>query len=276
MSVRCYHGDRRVDGLDRHADRGLVYGDGLFETMRVHAGCITWWDHHWARFVRGAGRLRIALPASNFIAHEVAELAREIGDGVLRLIASRGQGARGYFPSIDSATYWQLSQHRLPAVLPRAWVLRWCDTRCAIQPLLAGIKHCNRLEQVLARAEWHDPDAPDTDADEGLMLTIDGDVIGATAANLFIYGDDGWVTPAVDRSGVAGVCRALLIHGLAAKQARVTPADIEAASAVFLCNAVRGILPVGRLGTRTWSSRPALDQARRVLAALHPAFPEIS
>lgn len=93
-------------------------------------------------------------------------------------------------------------------------------------------------------------------------------------APVFVYRDAGWVTPALHRCGVLGVCRELLRSGLAAQEIAIEQVDIEAAAAVFLCNAVRGILPVGRLGAREWAPHPALDQARRVLAALHPAFPE--
>jgi 4-amino-4-deoxychorismate lyase len=150
--------------------------------------------------------------------------------------------------------------------------LRWCATRLAIQPALAGIKHCNRLEQVLARAEWNDPVASDRDADEGLVCSGDGDVVSAIAANVFVLRGGRWLTPAVDRCGVAGVCRGQLLPLLEAHEARLSVADIEAADAVFLCNAVRGILGVSRLGSRSWPSHPAVAETRQLLARIHPGF----
>ena len=146
-------------------------------------------------------------------------------------------------------------------------MLRWCDTALALQPALAGLKHCNRLEQVLARGEW-----TDAAIDEGLMRSTEGDVVCATAANLFLLRDGRWSTPRLDRCGVAGVCRAWVLSESAATETRVAPADVESADAVLLCNAVRGILPVARLGARAWAPHPAVADLRRRLARAHPGF----
>src|SRR6185436_9854385 len=97
----------------------------------------------------------------------------------------------------------------------------WCETRLALQPALAGMKHCNRMEQVLARAEWLDPMVPDKRAVEGLMRSMEGDVVCATAANLFVLRDGTWLTPPIDRCGVAGVCRAWAMEALTATQSRI-------------------------------------------------------
>jgi 4-amino-4-deoxychorismate lyase len=146
--------------------------------------------------------------------------------------------------------------------------LYWCDTRLALQPALAGIKHCNRLEQVLARAE-----AGAAGCDEGLVRDADGDVAGATSANLFVLRDGRWCTPPVVRCGVAGTCRARLLAALDAVELRLSVADVEDANAVFLCNAVRGILPVASLGSRRWpSAAEAVASARNALAHSHPGF----
>ena len=134
-------------------------------------------------------------------------------------------------------------------------------------PALAGIKHCNRLEHVLARAEWGDPAIHG-----GLLCSAEGDVICATAANLFVLRDGRWTTPAVDRCGVAGVCRGWAIERLAAVETRFGIDDVETADAVFVCNAVRGILPVARLGGRSWPPHPQVQALRQRLAAEHPAF----
>ena len=271
--ARIYRGATPVDAI-APTHRGIAYGDGLFETMRVHAARVHWWGRHWMRLAQGAERLRLRLPDAALVEAEAGNLIEGQGDGVLKLIVSRGAGGRGYAPTPAAEPEWQLSLHPLPTAPSNgAIALRWCATRLAQQPLLAGLKHCNRLEQVLARAEWDAAGAVDRDADEGLMLDHDGNVIGATAANVFALRDGRWRTPLLDRCGVAGVCRGWAIPALDAVEARLSPPDIASADAVFLCNAVRGILPVARVGARAWPpSHPGIVQAQRLLAAAHPAF----
>jgi 4-amino-4-deoxychorismate lyase len=271
MSARVFVGGQRVDAMPAD-DRGLAYGDGLFETMRVHAGQVPWWDAHWARLQRGTRRLRMASPDEGQVRSEAAALFADRAAGVLKLIVTRGSGGRGYAPT-NTQPNWMLSRHPLPAPPSRGGLsLRWCATRLTIQPALAGIKHCNRLEQVLARAEWDDPATSGHDADEGLMRSSEGDVVCAISANLFVLRDSRWLTPKVDRCGVEGICRGQLLPLLDAHEVRLSVADVESGDAVFLCNAVRGILGVARLGTRTWSSHPSVAEARRVLAPTHPGF----
>jgi 4-amino-4-deoxychorismate lyase len=274
---RLYVGDAAVAGIDP-AHRGIAYGDGLFETMRVHGGAIPWWDRHWARLQSGAARLDLRLPDAAFAAREAAAMAQAGREGVLKLICSRGPGGRGYAPGPQADSHWQLAWHLLPVAAPsEGLTLRWCATRLARQPLLAGLKHCNRLEQVLARAEWADAAASERDADEGLLCDTAGHVICATAANVFVLRAGRWETPALAQCGVAGVCRGVLLDALGAQETVLTPGDVDAADAVFLCNAVRGILPVARLAQRRWTLHPATAQARRLLGDVHPAFvPEIS
>lgn len=274
MSARIFVGATRVDAVPAN-DRGLAYGDGLFETMRVHRGVVPWWDAHWARLGQGAQRLRMRVPDRALVEDQVAQLFADGGDGVLKLVVTRGSGDRGYAPPADASPTWLVSRHALPPK-PRdgGLVLRWCDTRLAIQPALAGLKHCNRLEQVLARGEWDDPAALHRDADEGLLCSSEGDVVGATAANLFVLRDDQWHTPRIDRCGVAGICRDWIVRATGAEQGRLSVTDVETADALVLCNAVRGILGVARLGDRAWSPHPAVAALRRQLAATNPAFTE--
>lgn len=271
MNVRIFGGGQRIDAIPAD-DRGLAYGDGLFETMRVHCGQVPWWDAHWTRLAHGADRLRIALPDQQQVRDEAMALLDEHDEGdsnsVLKLLLTRGSGGRGYAPSCDGMPTWMLSRHPLPSAPPDAGLnLQWCETRLASQPLLAGLKHCNRLEQVLARAECQA-----SASDEGLVCDHDGNVISATSANLFVLHDDRWLTPWLDRCGVAGICRHQLMQPLQALEARLDRFMVEAADAVFLCNAVRGILPVAALDVRCWPPHRAIAEARRALARLHPGF----
>lgn len=269
--VRVFVGDARVSGIPLD-DRGLAYGDGVFETMRAHRGELPWWDSHWARLERGASRLGLALPRQAQVREEAGRLL-DGTDAVLRLQLDRGRGGRGYAPSQVAEPVWILARHPLPAAMPPQGIsVRWCATRLAIQPALAGIKHCNRLEQVLARAEWLAAGTDDGNADDGLMCSTEGDVVSATAANLFVLHGDRWRTPLLDRCGVAGVCRQWLLDNAGIEQARLAVSDIETADAVVLTNAVRGILPVARLGARRWRQHPAVLEWQRRLARAHPGF----
>lgn len=271
MNARLFVGETRVEeGVDATLieGRGFAYGDGVFETMRAVGGSIPWWPGHRARLALGAARLRIPLPPAERIEVELHDWLACHRDAVVKLIVSRGTGGRGYMPALDAPPAWALIASPLPSpVRPGGLTLRWCETRLATQPLLAGIKHCNRLEQILARAEWRD-----SDIDEGLMLDTDDNVVAATAANLFVLREGRWWTPPVDRCGIAGVCRSWALRAFAAGERRLNASEVETADALALCNAVRGILPVARLGDRTWAPHPAVADARRRLAAAHPAF----
>jgi 4-amino-4-deoxychorismate lyase len=273
-AARSFEGTTPVAAL-APGNRGLAYGDGLFETMRAHRGALPWWDAHWARLARGGKRLGIALPDEAFVRAQAGALLAggnggdDNGDDVLKLLVVRGGNARGYAPATGAEPAWQLSRHVLP-VAPSADGLRlhWCETRLAAQPALAGLKHCNRLEQVLARAE---SDA--AGCDEGLVRDGDGHVVSATSANLFVLREGRWHTPPIDRCGVAGTCRMHLLPALDAIEARLSVADVEGADAIFLCNAVRGILPVASVGSRRWPpGSAAVAGARRALAISHPGF----
>ncbi|MFZ5635222.1 MAG: aminodeoxychorismate lyase [Pseudomonadota bacterium] len=271
MSARLFVGETRVEARSDATlieGRGFAYGDGVFETMRAVGGSIPWWPGHRARLALGAARLRIPLPSAERIEAELHDWLSIHRDAVVKLIVSRGTGGRGYTPVLEAPPVWALIASPLPLPMrPEGLTLRWCETRLAMQPLLAGIKHCNRLEQILARAEWRDPEI-----DEGLMRDTDDNVVAATAANLFVLREGRWWTPPVDRCGIAGVCRSWALRAFAAGERRLNASEVETADALALCNAVRGILPVARLGDRTWAPHPAVADARRRLAAAHPAF----
>ena len=266
MTARIFRGETRLDAVPAD-DRGLAYGDGLFETMRVHRGSVPWWAQHWARLRLGAERLGIPLPNETRVRQEAESLFADGGDGVLKLLLTRGAGERGYAMPTNPLPTWILSRHAVPQ--PRAAGLRLhvCAIRLAPQPALAGIKHCNRLEQVLARNE-----AERAGADEGLVLDAGGQVVGATAANLFAFIDGRWVTPSIVSCGMAGVCRARLLPAIDAVERVLAPIEVESADAVFLCNAVRGILTVAHFGAHVWAPHPAVAATREILSCLHPSF----
>jgi 4-amino-4-deoxychorismate lyase len=239
----------------------------VFETMRVHRGEVPLWPRHLARCRGGAGRLRIPMPAPAFVEARIAESVAGREAGVLKLVLTRGEGGRGYAPPADAGPTWLLSLYPLPASARHPLRLTWCGTRLARQPALAGIKHCNRLEQVLARAE-----AESAGCDEGLVCDGEGRAIGATSGNLLVLRAGRWRTPRVDACGVAGVLRGWLLDGGLAGLEVLSPTDVEGADALAICNAVRGILPVASLGARAWAPHPALVELQDGLAMAYPMF----
>jgi len=265
--AHLYSGERRIDAIDPR-DRGLAYGDGLFETILVHRGQAVWWSAHLERLARGCGVLGIAMPDPGFLRIEADAIAAGCARGVLKLIVTRGASARGYATAHGVPPTLVLTLSDPPHPAPAGLNVRWCDTPLAIQPRLAGIKHLNRLEQVLARAEWSG-----ADVHEGLQCDTRGRVVAATAANLFVLRDGRWRTPPVADCGIAGTCRAWWLGHVGAVVESLDRNAVESAQAVVLCNAVRGILPVAALGARRWlPGHPRIVDVRRQLAEAEPAF----
>ncbi|MCL6619853.1 MAG: aminodeoxychorismate lyase [Thermomonas hydrothermalis] len=267
LAALSFQGHTRLRALSL-ANRGLNYGDGLFETMRIHRGDVPLWSRHLARLREGAERLGMTLPEQAFIEAQIAAISADVEAGVLKLLLTRGDGGRGYLPPAAAVPVWALTLHPLPARM-QALRLHPCRIRMAIQPALAGIKHCNRLEQVLARVE-----VAQAGCDEGLLCDASGAPVCATAANLLVLCDGHWLTPPVDRCGVAGVLRGWLLEAGLVRQAALSLQDVTAAEALALCNAVRGILPVAALGERHWSFHPALTTLHAALARAYPMFDE--
>jgi 4-amino-4-deoxychorismate lyase len=136
---------------------------------------------------------------------------------------------------------------------------RMCTLRLAEQPQLAGMKHLNRLEQVLARAEWNDPAIA-----EGLLCDAGGRLVSATMANLFAVIDGELVTPPLGRCGVAGVARAeILAHAARVAERDMRLADLQRASEVFLSSSVRGVVPVQSLDEWRWAPGTVTRQWQR-------------
>lgn len=273
MSTRIFFGQRRVDAIDP-CDRGLAYGDGVFETILVHVGKPVWWDGHLSRLRSGCEVLGIDCPDPIFLRHEVDALVGDSRRGVLKLVVTRGVGERGYaLPTTAIPTVLMTLSTAPPAPPNDGLNLRWCETPLSIQPRLAGIKHLNRLEQVVARAEWDGANPQEPAIHEGLMCDTSGRVVCATSANLFAFRDGRWITPPVIDSGIAGVCRRwILDHVAGAAERELTRVEVESADSLVLCNAVRGILPVVALGSRRWFARPDASALRQQLLAAEPAF----
>jgi 4-amino-4-deoxychorismate lyase len=245
-------------------DRGFQYGDGLFETALVVDSRVRFLADHLRRLAGGCERLGIPTPERSLLVEEIERVTANVRRGVLKIVVTRGAGNRGYRPTKAAPTR-VVAVYPAPEPTRRMVTLRWCDTRLARNALLAGIKHLNRLEQVLAQAEWQD-----ADIDEGLMLDTEGEVVSATAANVFVVRDGTLLTPDLRFSGVRGVMREQVLGaaqrlGIALSAEPLWPHHIECASEVFLTNSVRGIRSVGALGKQQWRETPVADQLRAAL-----------
>ncbi|SEK63251.1 aminodeoxychorismate lyase [Halomonas daqiaonensis] len=224
-------------------DRGVAYGDGLFETVLVRDGSPLLWNAHLARLARGCQVLGLPLPAEHRLAAPLANAPA--GLAVLKLMLTRGSGGRGYAPpeTPDPRLRWQLSPLVPDEVRWKAGVrVRHCRLRLGIQPALAGLKHLNRLENVLARGEWSDDDTV-----EGLLCDSEGRLVEATCMNLFWQREGRLETPRLVRCGVAGTLRAALLERLPITEVDAIPDVLANAEAVWLGNSVQGLWPVSRL-----------------------------
>ena len=246
--------DGRLDALLPATDRALAYGDGVFRTVRVAAGKILWWQDHYDTLRADAARLALTCPTEDAIRGQLeAAVVADPGAGYAKLILTRGDGARGYAPpqGCPPRLIIMTGTGESP-LLARPLVARWCDLRLAVQPRLAGIKHLNRLENVLARAEWNDGAIA-----EGVLMDTADRVIGGTMSNLLLWRRGELLVPEVTSAGVAGVARARVLRGAARAGLRVgvravTAAEVLDAEALFLCNSLAGLRQVDRLGERNW------------------------
>lgn len=234
------------------ADRGFQYGDGVFTTLSVKAGYPLIFTRHLDRLERDCFGLNIPFPGRALLSQDLAAILRDhTGNGVVKIQITRGIGGRGYKPP-DQVTPTRVLALYPPASHPLQFgtegvEVRWCSTRLGSNPALAGYKHMNRLEQVLARQEWSDSCIA-----EGLMLDSEGYVTEGTMSNLFLIKSGHLMTPRLDRCGVAGVMRQLILEcgaamGLPVEETRLLPADVETADHLFLTNSVAGIWPVRKL-----------------------------
>jgi 4-amino-4-deoxychorismate lyase len=240
------NGERHTDRLVY--DRALHYGDGLFETIRVHAGRPRFLARHLQRLRAGCERLRFPSLDWPGLNAQILAVSATAADSVLKVIVSRGEGNRGYRPQTGRPPTLILLLSAMPgwpSQLVESGVRAMvCKTRLCSQPQLAGIKHLNRLEQVLASAEWDDDRIQ-----EGLMLDASERLIEGTRSNVFLVLGSKLVTPTLTACGVAGIMRSVVLDlardiGLGTEIRPVRSAELHRASEVLLCNSVVGIWPV--------------------------------
>ena len=251
-------------------DRGLHYGDGVFETIAIQQQLPLCWNKHYTRLKSGCTRLGMECPPSDLLFSEAMQIYSDAESCVLKIILTRGQGGRGYrSPDKRSSLTRILATYPwpdFPAENSIAGVkTRFCKTRLGYNPQLAGIKHLNRLEQVIARSEWDEPDI-----DEGIMRDTRNNIIEGTMSNLFIINDNKLKTPDLAGCGIAGVIRDCILAiadeiGLHTSITIMTEPELLTADEVFLCNSIIGIWPVRQIEHHTINQGPWADKIRRKL-----------
>ncbi|MFV1984596.1 MAG: aminodeoxychorismate lyase [Thiohalomonadales bacterium] len=241
-------------------DRGLHYGDGLFETIAIKSGIPELLDEHIARLKESCERLKFINVDFLKIKKTIRHNANNLGKGIIKLIVTRGSGGRGYLIPDDMTPTYLLLQYPWPDYNIENWdkgvTIRKCDIVPGNQPLLAGMKHLNRLENVLARMELKN-----TIFQEGILCDSEQNVIEATSSNVFIVINNKIITPKLEKCGVSGVMRDQVIKKAIANNMQIEIQDIPYktlldADEIFLTNSVIGIWPVANLNERMYSEFP--------------------
>lgn len=268
-----------VDGVPAAAvpidDRGFHYGDGLFETIALCDGHPQHWERHLARLARGAERLSLAGPSADDWQDDLERACAAAPPprrAVVKLILTRGSGGRGYAPPPRAHVRRVLQLLAWPPRLPEhasgGIRIMPCSTPLGRNRLLAGLKHLNRLEQVLGAAE-----VAAAGADEGLMFTDRDELIEGTRSNVFLARGGEWLTPQLDEAGVAGIVRELVLEiaprvGIAVHETRIARGLLARAEEIFVCNSLVGICPVRELFGSTARRFEAWPLTVRTLEAL--------
>lgn len=249
-------------------DRSFLYGDGLFEAVRICNGKPFGWAQHVERFLGGAAFLKINVPVK---AEELRGLALELvkrnrmKEALLRISLSRGIGIRGYSPKGADKPTLVMTLHPAPETggkAPRAWRVMTASRRLPANEPLAQFKNCNKLPQILARAE-----ADLTGADDALLLNTAGEVVEASSSNLFWIRDKVVCTPPLASGILAGVTRLVVLEicgnlGIEARQEGIKPEQLRRVQGVFLSMSSWGIVEVASIDKHVLHRSPLAKKIR--------------
>ncbi len=262
-----------INGVQRTSlditDRGLQYGDGVFETIRVQQGIPLFLSKHIQRLLDGCTQLFIRFPDQGVLKREIKTLSASIKHGIVKIIVTRGKGGRGYRCPEQTEPTRIVSTHPLPDypidTFTQGVRIRVCQTRLSDNPYLAGIKHLNRLEQIIARNEWNA-----AEIFEGLVLDTQGNVVEGTMSNLFCVKNARLFSPTIDRCGVKGVMRSVVIELAKAQNisvdiGRITLTEVKNSDEIFLTNSVIELWPVSWLEDTCFNVGPITAKIKQWL-----------
>ncbi|MDP2102182.1 MAG: aminodeoxychorismate lyase [Methylotenera sp.] len=255
-------------------DRGFAYGDGVFRTMQIRNGLPVNWPLHYQKLVADCAAIGIVCPSAELLMNDLQQLfpVNEFDENeikVAKIIITRGEGDRGYAPPAVTAPTRAVIKSAMPQYAALNYAqgvnLRVCKTRLATQPKLAGIKHLNRLENVLARMEWREDAIFD-----GLLLDQQGHVIECTMSNIFARFDNKLITPDLTLCGVAGITRQRILWlesvlGLTVQVTSITLDQLLQADEVIICNSLYGVFQVNSIGAKSWQQQKLASIIRNAL-----------
>ena len=258
-------------------DRGFAYGDGVFRTIKMLSGIPEHWPQHYQKLVADCAAINIVCPSAELLMSDIAQLfaddaKTENQAAVAKIIITRGEGNRGYAPPAITAPMRVVLKSPMPDYPQDRFTngvnLTVCETRLAAQPLLAGIKSLNRLENVLARMEWNDQEIA-----EGIMLDMQGNVIECTAANIFARFGDTLITPSLQQCGIAGITRQRIIE-LASTLTLKTAIEtfdlkkLYAADEMIICSSLYGAWQVNMIQQNNINTAGLAANIRAALKAI--------
>ncbi|MGS2724477.1 aminodeoxychorismate lyase [Porticoccus sp. GXU_MW_L64] len=256
------------------SDRGLAYGHGLFETLRVCNGKALLLQYHLERLHMGTQVLGIAVDLDGLEKQLLSFIKNRTEAGVAKILLTAGYGGRGYQTSELAQPNIVLQWHPLASTSSEPLHVRLCQHRLPNNPPLAGIKHLNRLDQIIARQEWNG-----SDIGEGIMLDTQGRPVEAVASNLFVWLRGAWVTPKLHRCGVAGVMRRVIMEqlcpalGIDVIERDMQRDELAKACEMILCNSVQGIRSVASVDQLVnYKEFTQGQQLRRILGEQYPCF----
>lgn len=255
-------------------DRGFSYGDGVFRTMRVRNGLPDNWPFHYQKLVADCAVIGIVCPSAELLMSDFQklfeqELYLEDSIQVAKIIITRGEGERGYAPPVITVPTRVLIKSNLPhyatAHYEQGVQLHVCDTKLAAQPKLAGIKHLNRLENVIARMEWRDEAIFD-----GLMMNQSNQVIECTMSNIFVRLGNQLITPDLSQCGVAGITRQRILGlssvlGMIVSIQEISLEQLLGADEVIICNSLYGAFQVTKISSTSWNKQGLADNIRNIV-----------
>jgi 4-amino-4-deoxychorismate lyase len=248
-------------------DRGLAFADGVWERVAVVNGRPWWWQDHVDRLTRGCERLGLNPPPQSVLLRELQTVTAGRARSLVKIMITRGAGAGAYSPRQESAQNRIVFAFPWPAesALPAQTGVnaRICDLRLSVQPALGGINHLNRLELVLAARE-----NMAFEGIEGLLLDTDEHLISAISSNLFLVLGEQLLTPRMDRSGVRGIIRGRIIREYKSRVElrRITLDMLPEASEAFVCDVVRGIVPLRAVDGQEFTIGPVIRELQAWLA----------
>lgn len=250
-------------------DRGLSYGDGVFRTLRLQQGKPSNWQRHHAKLRYDCGVLDLDCPDSDILLREISQLSKNQDDLTVKIVITRGHGLRGYAaPALRRHS--RIVSCVQPSNQPSKYSISGiqaglCRIKLGHQPALAGIKHLNRLENVLAASECQKAGLP-----EGLLEDEQGVLIGGTRSNLFLVSNGNLFTPDLTQCGVAGVQRQRVLdwadrHGIEYRIEPLQMKDLMASDEAFLVNSVFGLWPIREFPGYCRTEYPMAGQIRQWL-----------